>query len=307
MNVHARCLGCVALASMLSGGACDNERRAPTTNGDEQRPAGEPLPASQSAAPSAKVLSLGVVPQQSAAKLARLWRPIIERVNERTGLTLRFATAPDISTFEQRLAAGEYDVAYMNPYHYTVFSRSPGYRAFAKERDKQLRGIVVVAKDSPIAALSELHGQTVAFPSPAAFAATILPRAHFREQQWHITPAYVTSHDSVYRAVADGLYPAGGGVARTLRTMGSSMRDQLRVLWKTQSYSPHAFAAHPRVAQEHVAALRDAFSAMDDTPAGVSLLRTLGFKGLVAARNDHWDDVRGLEIDLLDGLIESGH
>ncbi|OOZ38192.1 hypothetical protein BOW53_16320 [Solemya pervernicosa gill symbiont] len=161
-------------------------------------------------------LTFGVVPQQSATKLARLWGPFLKQLGELSGYEIRFRTATDIPTFEQRVSLGEYDLAYMNPYHYTVFHRSPGYMAFAKERDKQIQGIVIVHKDSPITQISDLDKQVVAFPSPGAFAASILPRAEFARSGIDVTPTYVTSHDSVYRAVAAGLKPAGGGVLRTL-------------------------------------------------------------------------------------------
>ena len=67
-----------------------------------------------------KTLTFGVVPQQSAGKLARNWGPILKHVEKETGIVLRFATAPSIPEFERRMAQGEYDVSYMNPYHYTV-------------------------------------------------------------------------------------------------------------------------------------------------------------------------------------------
>jgi phosphonate transport system substrate-binding protein len=162
-----------------------------------------------------KPLSFGIVPQQSAARLARLWTPVCRWLSERTGQTVVFKTAKDIPTFEQRVAAGEYDIAYMNPYHYTVFSIDPGYRAFARETEKRIRGIVVVKKDSAYQSIGELAGMTLAFPAPAAFAASVLPRAYFKKNGIEITPRYVKSHDSVYLAVARGLYPAGGGIQRT--------------------------------------------------------------------------------------------
>ena len=92
-------------------------------------------------------LSFGVVPQQSASKLAKLWIPILTAVGERAGVEIRFKTAPDIPTFEQRLARGEYDLAYMNPYHFTMFNQKPGYRALARARDKRIKGILVVRQD----------------------------------------------------------------------------------------------------------------------------------------------------------------
>ncbi|MEM7252850.1 MAG: PhnD/SsuA/transferrin family substrate-binding protein, partial [Pseudomonadota bacterium] len=119
----------------------------------------------------AGVYRFGVVPQQAAKQLARSWGPLFAYLSRKTGHRFVFATAPNIPEFERRVAAGEYDVAYMNPYHYTVFGDNPGYRALAKAMNKQIRGIVVVRADSPITSIGELDGETLAFPAPAAFAA----------------------------------------------------------------------------------------------------------------------------------------
>ncbi len=138
---------------------------------------GQPVAAESVATPS---LSFGIVPQQSAATLARLWSPVLKYLTRATGDPLQLETAPDIPVFEQRLAAGEYDLAYMNPYHYTVFHRVPGYQAFAKEKDRRIQGILVVLKDSHYQRPEDLDGQTLVFPAPAAFAASVLPRAALR-------------------------------------------------------------------------------------------------------------------------------
>ena len=120
-----------------------------------------------------RVFTFGVVPQQSSSVLAKKWGPLIQRIGQQSGIDLVYRTAPNIPAFEQNLAAGKYDLAYMNPYHYTVFSKSPGYRAMAKAKDRKIHGILVSHKDSGISSIEELGGKTLAFPSPAAFAASI--------------------------------------------------------------------------------------------------------------------------------------
>lgn len=248
------------------------------------------------------ILSFGIVPQQSASKLAGLWTPILNYLGEQTGYQIRFKTAQNIPTFEQRLSVGEYDLSYMNPYHYTTFHRAPGYRAFARARDKRIRGIIVVRKDSTINNLRELAGGTLAFPAPAAFAASVLPRAYLRAEGIPVTPKYVSSHDSVYRTVARGLYPAGGGVMRTFKSVDPAISEQLRILWTTRPYTPHAIAAHPRVPTKVVQRLQQAMLAMDQDPQGKKLLASIRIKGFERGEDKDWDDVRGLEIDLLDSL-----
>jgi phosphonate transport system substrate-binding protein len=253
---------------------------------------------------SAESLTFGVVPQQSASKLAQLWVPVLAYLGRSAGLDIKFGTAPDIPEFERRVAAGEYDVAYMNPYHYTVFSRQPGYRAFAKTKGQLLKGVLVVRRDSPIRDPSGLAGATLAFPAPAAFAASVLTRAYLTEQGIAFTPRFVASHDSVYLGVAKGLYAGGGGVVRTFESLDPAVRDQLRILWTTRGYTPHAFAAHPRVSPEALTRLADAMVAMSGTDEGRALLAPLSMEGFEVADDSDWDDVRALGLDLLNDLVK---
>lgn len=259
--------------------------------------------ASAESEPQNQVLTFGVVPQQSAGQLARNWGPILNYVKEETGVSLRFATAPSIPEFERRMALGEYDISYMNPYHYTVFNESPGYRAFAKAKGKRIKGIVVVRKDSPIENMQELDGTVMAFPAPAAFAASVLPRAYLSSENIAVEPKYVSSHDSVYLSVARGLYPAGGGIVRTFNSINPSVKDELKILWTTQPYTSHALAAHPRVSSDVVKKVHDALVGMEHSEAGQEHLKALSWKGVESASDERWDDIRDLGLELLDRLI----
>jgi phosphonate transport system substrate-binding protein len=249
-------------------------------------------------------LTFGIVPQQSATKLARLWTPVFNYLSEKTGYRIHFSTAKDIPTFEKRCVDGSYDLAYMNPYHYTVFAESAGYRVFAKEELKHLKGIIVVRKDAVIDDLGALEGSTLAFPSPNAFAASVLTRAYLTKIGVSFSPRYVASHDSVYRSVAKGLYPAGGGVPRTFRNVSTEISDQLRILWTSKGYTPHALAAHPRVPERVVRRIQESLVTMNQDPAGQELLKSITFQGIVTARDGDYDDVRGLGIRTLNGPPE---
>lgn len=249
-----------------------------------------------STAAIAKEYTFGIVPQQSAKKLARIWTPVLQHLSQETGMDIKFATAKDIPTFEKRLAAGEYDFAYMNPYHFTVFNEQPGYKAMAHQSDKRIKGIIVVRKDSNAQDLKALNGSRMAFPSPAAFAATILPTANMAKMGIDIDAKYVSSHDSVYMAVSRGLLPAGGGIVRTFNKTDPAVRDTLKILWTSTGYTPHAFAAHPDVTMDEREMLAEALASIADTPQGRELLESLGFKAIQRAEDSTWDDVRDLNI-----------
>lgn len=254
--------------------------------------------ATASLANERETILFGIVPQQSATRLAEVWVPLLDALSAASGYQVEFATAKDIPTFEACLAGGAYDVAYMNPYHYTIFHRSSGYEAFARQAEKRLRGVLVARIDSGIEELDDLDGEVLAFPSPAAFGASVIPRAELHRQSVSFTPRYVQSHDSVYRSVALGLFAAGGGVGRTLGNVPEDLRAQLQVIYRTDEYTPHAFATAPDLPVEARAAIRSALLSIEDE----ALLGPLGMTAFEAATNGDWDDVRAL--NLTDGQTQ---
>ncbi|WP_232363158.1 phosphate/phosphite/phosphonate ABC transporter substrate-binding protein [Alteromonas naphthalenivorans] len=244
-------------------------------------------------------LTLGIVPQQSAKKLAETWQPLINYISEHADIDVVFKIAKDIPTFEQRLAEGEYDIAYMNPFHFVVFNDSVGYRALARQKDKRIKGIVVVNANSTITSLDDLNGKQIAFPSPAAFAATIIPSAYLKQQGVIFTPRYVHSHDSVYLNVQRGFFNAGGGIIRTLNGVDENTRSAFRVLWESDGYTPHAIATHPRITKTQREALLDALLTLSEDKDNHQLLKNIGFKGFMSSADEDWDDVRALGITSL--------
>ena len=243
-----------------------------------------------------KSLSFGIVPQQSITKLAQLWTPIINHLRNQTGLRIHFATAPDIPTFEKRLAEGVYDIAYMNPYHYSVFSESIGYKGIVKAQEEKIKGIIVINKESNITNLQQLQESSIAFPAPLAFAASILTQAELNNQEIKFTPHYVNSHDSVYHSVAKGIYPAGGGIERTLNNIAPEIRNKLKVLWTTKGYTAHAIAVNSQLSPVITNQLQLALIELADKPIGKQLLNNININAFEMAKDSDWDDVRALNI-----------
>ncbi len=188
-----------------------------------------------------------VVPQFQAAEINRVWEPLLEKVSQDAGVKLVLKFAKDIPSFEADFERGVPDLAYMNPYHGVMARRAQGYVPLV--RDSQLlTGILVVRKDSPIQSVHELKGQSIAFPAPNAFGASLLLRARLTEQdKVAFTPFYAKTHTNAYRQVLTGKMPAAGGIRATLEKEPDEVRASLRVLTETPGVAPHPLAAHPRV------------------------------------------------------------
>ena len=243
--------------------------------------------------------TFGIGPVQSATELAKRWTPFLEYVSKKSGVPLSFTTAKDISTYQQQLIAGAYDFAYINPYHYIAANKSIGYTAFAREKDSKLSGILVVRKDDPIINFTQLNEKTLAFPSPTAMVATWLAVNMLDKNNIKVTPQYVNSMDSVYLAVAKGLFPAGGGDTRTFGSLAPEIKDQLRILWTSEPLPPFPFLSHPRIAKSDVAKIQKVMEQMATDPEGIELMNVHKFKGIERCQDSDYNVVREMNIQPL--------
>lgn len=232
----------------------------------------------------AKPLRFGVVPQFDRAALEASWRPVLDELTKTTGLEFELILDPDIRTFEQRLYKGELDFAYCNPYHSLMARQKTQYEPLVRDGGNTLTGILVVRKDSGIANLKALGGETLAFPAPNALAASLVIRAHLkREEKIDIKPIYLKNHDDVYRAVVEGKAKGGGGVMKTLQAQPPEIRDQLTVLYTTKAMAPHPVIVHPKIDKGTADKVKKALLAMGETEEGKKLLATVPIKKISAA------------------------
>jgi len=257
------------------------------------------LPAAEPMRPESadKVYSFGVVPQFEPRKIFRIWRPILDELEQRTGYSFELVGTPKIPAFEKKFMAGEFDFAYMNPYHIMLGHDSQGYVPLVRDGGRVLKGIVVVHKNSPIASITELDGQELAFPAPNALGASLLPRADLAQRNIHVSPRYVQTHSSVYLHVAKKLTVGGGGVASTLRSQKKSIQDALRILYTTRSMSPHPVAAHPRVPTIDRKKVQHALLEMAATAKGQAMLAKIPMKQAIAASIDDYLELKSWGLD----------
>lgn len=205
------------------------------------------LLASTPAMSANKSFTVAVVPQFSSTRTHRDWTPLLSHLVQITGYRFKLLAYNDILSFERDLKKGTPDLVYMNPYSMFSAKQKNGYIPLVRDT-KPLSGILVVRQDSKLSKPSELNNQTIAFPSPNAFGASLYIRALLADQM-HIKfkPVYTGSHGNVYRQVILGDAVAGGGVQKTLDQESDAVKAQLKVIYITPSVPPHPFAAHPRV------------------------------------------------------------
>jgi phosphonate transport system substrate-binding protein len=240
---------------------------------DRNPPTPPPVIQEASVAEEGPEYSFGVVPQWGTDRLLENWQPLVARLREDTGLNLKLDVTFSIPSFEKGFSEGDYDFAYMNPYHFVCAQRDQGYVPLIRDYDKQLTGILVASVTSDIEKIEDLQGKRIDFPSPNALGASLYMRALLARQFGiEFEPKFVKTHESVYLNVISGEAFAGGGVRRTLESQDPAIQQQLRVIYETPGVAPHPIAYHPRVPGEVVEKVQTAILALAKTEAGQELL-----------------------------------
>lgn len=247
-----------------------------------------------------RVYSVGIVPQFNARHLFDVWLPIVDAIERKTGYRLELLGSPGIPQFEKALREGWYDFAYLNPYHLISVAEAQGYQPMLRDGSRQLKGILVVAKNGRINRLADLQNKVIAFPAPNALGASLLLRAELRNRhRLDFEARYVQSHSSVYLHVAAGLVDAGGGVRVTLEEEDARVRDKLTVLHETRPVPPHPLAVHPRVPQAVSAAVRQAILEMAAEPETLQLLERVPMSRPVSATLEEYKILKSLGLESL--------
>ena len=215
---------------------------------------------------------VGIVPQLPPREIAASWTPVLKDVGERSGQCFELVIPTSIPLFEKQLLEGGFDFAFLNPYHQVMARPRVGLIPLVRDGKTNLDGILVVRQDSPLRKVSDLNGKAVAFPAPNSFGASLLMRTLLDRQGIRIKPEYLSTHSNVYRAVALGRAPAGGGVNSTWMRERPELRRELRILWRTPSYAPHPFSAASRVPAATRSKVQEAFLRLGTTEQGRALL-----------------------------------
>lgn len=244
----------------------------------------------------ANALTLGIVPQQSPLKLSKKWLQITEYLKSSTGLDVVFKTEKSIPDFENKLYNGEYDISYMNPYHFIIANEKQNYEAFVRAK-KNIVGILVSNDDKVEFSKENLEGKRFLFPAPNAFAATLLTKYELKhnfgfdiDKQAEVL--YVNSHDSVYKGVSRGVGYIGGGIIRTYDNFKSSDdKEKINIVYKTSEYPSHPIAYHPRVDLQTIKKLEKAFLEMPE-----NLKELLSIKEFKQINSSEYDVIKELKV-----------
>jgi phosphonate transport system substrate-binding protein len=250
-----------------------------------------------------KQFTVGIVPQFEASKLHSIWRPILDKISEKTNLVFRIFGSTTIPSFEQEFIEGKFDFAYMNPYHLVIANKQAGYIPLVRDTGRMLHGVLVVRSDSNITSPAQLDGATLAFPAPNALGASLLMRQELTDNfNIDFKSIFVKTHDSVYLNVLLGETDGGGGVQKTLSRQKNQYKNALKILHRTKEVVPHPFVVHPSVPVDVRIRVRQAFIQLGETNS--DLLAAIPIKKIGEASLSDYQPIADLGLErFADSLV----
>jgi phosphonate transport system substrate-binding protein len=232
----------------------------------------------------------GVLNQQSAARTAERWNPVLQYLSDTTGQRFELRMGATVKDTNAMMGRGEFDFAFTNHNFRREFDGV--YRVIARLSGPPIYGVIAVNADSPITQLHELAGRRVGFPSREAFVAYAVPVQALLAAKVTVVPVMAGNQDGALAQLKARQVEAVGVNSRFLSQYAARHGLNYREVFTSAGYADIPVVAHPRVNERTASAVRQALAGMRGDPKGAALLESAGFEGFETASEADYANVR---------------
>lgn len=247
-----------------------------------------------------KTYIVGIHPLHNPKRLFEVYAPLVDLFNKAIPqATFILEASRNYDEFDKKLYAGHFDFAMPNPYQ-TINALEHGYHVFAKMGDDyNFRGIILIRKDSKIEKISDLKGQTLAYPAPTALAATLMPQYYLHTNGLDINKdvenRYVGSQESAIMNVLKGNVAAGVTWPipwQTFQQKNPQLAEKLEVKWQTQPLVNNSWVVKEDISPEITKRVSDVLLNLKNTEEGQAILNTIPISTFEAANDETYAPVK---------------
>lgn len=199
-----------------------------------------------SAAASAQVLKVGLIPSEDSRAMLAQSKDILEALEKNMGMKVQGFVATDYNGVIEALRAKHLDIAYLGPFSYVLATTVTPVEAFviaetAKAGRTYYHSQIITLKTSGIQAIDDLKGRNFAFVDPAstsgyAFPLAGLLKAGIEPKRDFKNVIFTGAHDANAVAVANGKVDAATIADRILDAAiakGHIKSEQIHVVWRS--------------------------------------------------------------------------
>jgi phosphonate transport system substrate-binding protein len=246
-----------------------------------------------------KVLTVGLLPGESAPTVMRLNEPMRAHLEKKLGVPVKLVVGANYAATGEALRFGRIDVAYLGPVTYLLQKRHANIQPIARPSHlgvgPAFQAVIIVSRDSPAQRLEDLRGKSVAFGDPASTSGTWVPRYQLLSAGLvagkDYTKVVLGAHDAVALAVANHKVDAGGlslPIFKRLTKEGKISPSGVRVLAESMPIPEYMWTVREGVSPSLRLKLQKAFSELRDEKA-LGIFRAESF---IEAKDSDVDIVR---------------
>lgn len=249
---------------------------------------------------SITVYRFAVHPLHNPQKLIETYQPLINDLNQNLdGARIELEASRDYQVYEDKIDQREPAFLLPNPWQ-TLEAMKKGYNVIAMAGNpNDFKGIIIVRKDSHINTPQDLIGKTVAYPSPTALAAAIMPQYFLHQTGLNINKDiqnnYVGSQESSIMNVFLGSAAAGATWPPPWRAFEKDHPQeaaQLKVIWQTEPLLNNSVMVREDIPSALADRVRKYLLNLHQSDQGQKILAEMETEQFYAADNARYDLVR---------------
>lgn len=230
-----------------------------------------------------KTVTLGVFPYVTPVQLVKFHNPLRIYLEATIGRPVNLVTAPSFAEFVQRTRQGAYDYVFTAPHLGRLAEYRDGYHPLIKT-GHEVKGIYLVAKESPIQSLSDIKGKSIMMVGEAAIISQLavqqLRDLGLQDGVNMEIRRTRTHNNAMYAAVRGDADVSLTGIL-LYKKIQLQDRDKVRVIGETPGVPGFIFLAGKGIPEVERDKVRQALLRFGDTPEGVDYFKPTGFKALL--------------------------
>lgn len=226
-------------------------------------------------------LRLGILPLLSAKVLLTNYQPLRIYLERELQRPVELNTSPDFKRFQQDTLAGDFDLLVTAPHLARLAQMEAGFLPVATYIAPN-RAVLIMAKNRPVAHISELRGHTLGIFDPLAL--TVLQAQHWLEDKGlkagrDYRAVLYPSHTSVGYSVQRGDSLLGVTAPAGIRQFSPDIRAQVQVYAELPPVPALIWLAHPRLASQ-ADRIEAALLRFAESPEGAQFYAGTEYKGM---------------------------
>lgn len=209
-------------------------------------------------------IKIGIAPSgENSVSLAQQWIPFLEELEKNSGLPMRFATAPDLLEFNERLGQGEYDLVVTDHYLYTIFSQKHklAYLGELARAEENTQVALVVAPG--IKSIEQLKGSLLAVKSDEKANNIQSLDDYLASKGVNAVRDSLPSYEKILASVGEELHLAGLVPISVIKQSDKSYN----ILWQADNKHSYVMSSPPGISPQTVQKLSATLKALLDHKA----------------------------------------